>query len=85
MLEAGETLNNQVKKSVVWYRLYTAPSPQSFRLPPDSPAMSINMLIKKILVLEKSIIGCVEEAQIKLSAESGQIEHTDDATSPFSL
>ena len=60
MLDAGEALNSQVKKSVVWYKLYTAKAPQSFRIPPDTPPMSVNQFIERILEIEKSIIGSVD-------------------------
>ena len=69
MLEAGEALNSQVKKSVVWYKLYTAKSPQSFRIPPETPPMSVNQFIQRIIELESSIIGNVEGTLIKLSTD----------------
>ena len=84
MLDAGDALNNQMKKSIVWYRLYTAPSPQSFRLPPGSPPASVNMFTRKVLEIEKNIIGNVDISTIQLSAEQGPIDHTDDVESPFS-
>lgn len=62
MIEAGEALNGQVKKSIVWYKLYTAKAPQSFRIFPNSPPFTVKQFLDRIMELEKSIIGEVESS-----------------------